>query len=96
MNRDNKGKALHYYLSTSQLIFAMRNGATQQNWGSLTEEIQEEYRKVGEGLAQDLIYGGKYELSSRLLMKGKFCTMAFFPMYPQFRILRMTGATYCS
>jgi hypothetical protein len=63
MNRDDMGKALHHYLSTSQLTFAMRNGVPQKSWGSLTEEIQEEYRKVGVGLAQDFLYGGKYELS---------------------------------
>lgn len=67
MNRDQKGKALHYYLSTSPLIFAIRNGATQASWDSLSGDIQEAYRTVGEGLAQDYIYGGKYELSlSRL------------------------------
>jgi hypothetical protein len=71
MNRDDMGKALHYYLSRSQLIFAMRNGAMQKNWGSLTEEIQEEYRKVGAGLAQDFIYGGDYELSLSPLEDGQ-------------------------
>lgn len=67
MNRDHMGKALHHHLSTSPLIFAIRNGATQTNWDHLPEEIQEAYRAVGEELAQDYIYDGKYELSlSRL------------------------------
>jgi hypothetical protein len=63
MNRDHQGKALHHYLSTSPLLFAIRNGAAQTSWDRLPEDIQEAYRTVGEALAQDFIYGGKYELS---------------------------------
>lgn len=63
MNRDHKGKALHHYLSTSPLIFAIRNGAAQTSWDNLPKDIQEAYRTVGEALAQDSLYGGKYELS---------------------------------
>jgi hypothetical protein len=62
MNRDSMGKALHHYLSTSPLIFAIRNGATQTSWDRLPKDIQEAYRTAGEELAQDSIYGGKYEL----------------------------------
>ena len=71
MNRDNKAKALHHYLSNSHLIFAMRNGVALQNWESLTEEIQEEYRRIGESLAQDLVYGGEYELTLSSLDEGQ-------------------------
>jgi hypothetical protein len=63
MNRDHKGKALHHSLSTSPLLFAIRNGAAQTSWDRLPEDIQEAYRTVGEALAQDFIYGGDYELS---------------------------------
>jgi hypothetical protein len=63
MNRDHKGKALHHFLSTSPLIFAIRNGATQTRWDRLPKDIQEAYCTVGEALAQDSLYGGKYEVS---------------------------------
>jgi len=71
MNRDHKGKALHHYLSTSPLIFAIRNGAAQTSWDNLPKDIQEAYRTVGEALAQDSIYGGKYELSLSSLSENQ-------------------------
>lgn len=63
MNRDDKGKALYTYLSGSKLWAAIRSGTGQKSWASLKEEVQGEYRRVGVDLAQDFIYGGKYELS---------------------------------
>jgi hypothetical protein len=60
MNRDGMGKALHKYLAESTLLPASK---AQKSWSRLKEETREEYRKVGVGLAQDFLYGGKYELS---------------------------------
>ena len=60
MNREDKGKAIHKYLSESKLLPGSK---VSKNWDSVKEETKEEYRRVGEGLAQDFMYGGKYELS---------------------------------
>ncbi len=60
MNRENRGKALHKYISESKLLSSSK---VQKNWGDIKEETKEEYRKIGESLSQDCIYGGKYELS---------------------------------
>ena len=55
LNRADKGKALH--ICVSQGLPA------NQAWDSMTEETKEVYRAVGVNIAQDFIYGGKYELS---------------------------------
>jgi len=60
MNRENMGKALHKYIAESKLL---PPGKAPKNWSGMKEEAKEEYRRIGEGLSQDFMYGGKYELS---------------------------------
>ena len=60
MNRENMGKALHKYIAESKLL---PPGKAPKNWSGMQEEAKEEYRRIGESLSQDFIYGGKYELS---------------------------------
>jgi hypothetical protein len=75
MNREDKGKALH--ICVSQRLPA------NQAWDSMTEETKEVYRAVGESIAQDFIYGGKYELSLSPLDEDQIIYNGLFPyMHP--------------
>jgi len=81
MNREHMGKALHAYLSASTLVSVIKNGGFTKDWGRIREETKEECRTIGEGLSQDFLYGGKYELSlshidaDQILYNGLFtCT----------------------
>lgn len=74
MNRDNMGKALYKYLSESTLLPAK----ARKGWESMSEEAKEEYRRIGKILAQDFIFGGRYELSLASLDEDQILYNGFF------------------
>lgn len=81
MNREDKGKAVHKYLSESNLLPVSK---VSKNWDSVKEGTKEEYRRIGEGLAQDFIYGGKYELSLASLDEDQILYNGLFScIFPQ-------------
>ena len=75
MNREHQGKALYTYIARSRLLPVSKG---QKKWESLKEEEKEVYRTIGEGLAQDYIYGGKYELSLSPLDEGQILYNGLF------------------